>query len=61
MNGKKAKAIRREAHWWRMMQHHPAEIEPAVIKLVKDLRKGKDWAQCIYHFKNRLDKINVSK
>lgn len=54
MNGKKAKLIRRQAEWYRLMEGLPKEVERQFVKLTKDIINGIPVEQAKTRLKRRL-------
>lgn len=54
MNGKKAKQIRRQVEWYRLMARLPKSTERQLVKLTKDIIKDVPIEQAKARLKRRL-------
>lgn len=54
MNGKKAKQIRRQAKWYRLMERLPVEMERQFVKMIKDIIKDIPIEQAKARLKRRI-------
>lgn len=54
MNGKKAKQIRRQTEWYRLMARLPKSTERQLVKLTKDIIKDVPIEQAKARLKRRL-------
>lgn len=55
MNGKKAKLIRRQAEWYRLMEGLPKKMERKLVKLAKEIINGVSVEQAKSRLKRRLN------